>query len=300
MALNINGTTGISGVDGSASAPALQGTDSNTGINFASDTVNINTGGVSRATVDSSGRVGIGVSDVSDYWQGGDQLVVKDTGTGGCGITIHADTDDESGIFFADGTAGNAKYEGYIQYHHSDNSMRLATSAVERMRVDSAGRGFFNRTAALTSNSAMFQVKGGISIDDNSSFRNIYMSGNGHLYFYNGVNQGFLSTSGTWTDASDENLKKDITDLTYGIDSLKNLKPRKFKMKSDDKEQIGFIAQEVESVIKEVVVTGETPDGSQQKGLAYGHLTAVLTKALQEAIAKIEVLETKVAALEAG
>ena len=57
MALNINGTTGISGVDGSASAPALQGTDSNTGINFASDTVNINTGGVTRATVDSSGNV---------------------------------------------------------------------------------------------------------------------------------------------------------------------------------------------------------------------------------------------------
>ena len=71
-------------------------------------------------------------------------------------------------------------------------------------------------------------------------------------------------------------------------------------MKSDDKEQIGFIAQEVESVIPEVVDTGETPDGSQQKGLAYGHLTAVLTKALQEAVAKIEVLETKVAALEAA
>ena len=60
MALNINGTTGISGVDGSASAPALQGTDSNTGINFASDTVNINTGGSTRATFDSSGKLGIG------------------------------------------------------------------------------------------------------------------------------------------------------------------------------------------------------------------------------------------------
>ena len=49
MALNINGTTGISGVDGSASAPALTGTDSNTGINFASDTVNINTGGSDKS-----------------------------------------------------------------------------------------------------------------------------------------------------------------------------------------------------------------------------------------------------------
>ena len=40
MALNINGTTGISGVDGSVSAPALTGTDSNTGITFPSaDTI---------------------------------------------------------------------------------------------------------------------------------------------------------------------------------------------------------------------------------------------------------------------
>jgi hypothetical protein len=55
MALNINGTTGISGVDGSASAPALQGTDSNTGINFASDTVNINTGGSTRLEIKDDG-----------------------------------------------------------------------------------------------------------------------------------------------------------------------------------------------------------------------------------------------------
>tara|TARA_R100001591_G_scaffold36536_1_gene47914 strand:+ start:167 stop:682 length:516 start_codon:yes stop_codon:yes gene_type:complete len=57
MALNINGTTGISGVDGSASAPALQGSDSNTGVSFGTDTVNINTGGSTRATVDSSGNL---------------------------------------------------------------------------------------------------------------------------------------------------------------------------------------------------------------------------------------------------
>ena len=60
MALNINGTTGISGVDGSASAPVLTGTDSNTGISFGSDIVNINTGGTRRINVNSSGQVGIG------------------------------------------------------------------------------------------------------------------------------------------------------------------------------------------------------------------------------------------------
>ena len=59
MALNIDGTTGISGVDGSASAPALTGTDSNTGINFASDTVNINTGGTTKASIDSAGALDV-------------------------------------------------------------------------------------------------------------------------------------------------------------------------------------------------------------------------------------------------
>ena len=52
MALNINGTTGISGVDGSASAASIAGTDANTGLSFASDTVNINTGGITRASID--------------------------------------------------------------------------------------------------------------------------------------------------------------------------------------------------------------------------------------------------------
>ena len=59
MALNINGTTGISGVDGSASAPALQGTDSNTGVSFGSDIIDLNTGGSSRFKIGAAGQLGI-------------------------------------------------------------------------------------------------------------------------------------------------------------------------------------------------------------------------------------------------
>tara|TARA_Y100000114_G_scaffold10515_1_gene8289 strand:- start:2501 stop:3505 length:1005 start_codon:yes stop_codon:yes gene_type:complete len=59
MALAINGTTGISGVDGSASAPAVVGSDSNTGLSFASDTITLNTGGTSRVNIDSSGHLNI-------------------------------------------------------------------------------------------------------------------------------------------------------------------------------------------------------------------------------------------------
>lgn len=60
MALNINGTTGISGVDGSVSAPAVTGTDSNTGITFPSaDTIKFSTGGVERLSITNSGVSGI-------------------------------------------------------------------------------------------------------------------------------------------------------------------------------------------------------------------------------------------------
>lgn len=57
MAITINGTTGIAGIDGSVGTPAVQGTDTNTGVYFsAADTVDIATGGTQRGQFDSSGN----------------------------------------------------------------------------------------------------------------------------------------------------------------------------------------------------------------------------------------------------
>ena len=59
MPININGTTGISGVDGSAGTPGIQGSDTNTGIFFpAADTIAFTEGGIERMRLDSSGRLG--------------------------------------------------------------------------------------------------------------------------------------------------------------------------------------------------------------------------------------------------
>ena len=64
MTLNINGTTGISGVEGSVSAPVLTGTDSNCGISFpAADTIKFSTGGVERMQITNSGVSGTGISN---------------------------------------------------------------------------------------------------------------------------------------------------------------------------------------------------------------------------------------------
>ena len=57
MAVTINGTTGIAGVDGSASTPAVQGTDTNTGIYFGSDTISFTEGGTQVGEFDSSANL---------------------------------------------------------------------------------------------------------------------------------------------------------------------------------------------------------------------------------------------------
>jgi len=63
MALVLDGTNGVSGVDGTASNPSLEGTDSNTGVFFpAADTVAIGTGGTEALRVDSARNMGLGVT----------------------------------------------------------------------------------------------------------------------------------------------------------------------------------------------------------------------------------------------
>jgi len=61
VTITINGTTGLAGVDGSASTPAVQGTDTNSGVFYpAADTVAIATNGTERMRVRSDGNMGIG------------------------------------------------------------------------------------------------------------------------------------------------------------------------------------------------------------------------------------------------
>ena len=179
--------------------------------------------------------------------------------------------------------------------------LQFMTNNTERMNIDGSGTIFCG--TSLSFGGKINVHEGGIGVGESASsgyYRRIYWNAaNNEMRFWNGTNEARITDSGVFTNASDISLKKDIADIEYGIDTVKSLQPRKYKMKSDDKEQVGFIAQEMESHVPEIVSVGVTPDGDEHKGISYGQLTAVLTKALQEAIAKIETLETKVAALEA-
>ncbi len=104
---------------------------------------------------------------------------------------------------------------------------------------------------------------------------------------------------------SDYRIKTNVALQTEsGIDKIKLLKPITYEIKdygafkADGEKREGFLAHEVQ----EAIPSGATgvKDGERIQSLRVDALVSVLTKALQEAVAKIETLETKVAALEAG
>ena len=95
-----------------------------------------------------------------------------------------------------------------------------------------------------------------------------------------------LTAAGVFTDASDISLKSDIETIPYGLETVLQLRPVGYDYKKTGQADIGFIAQEVEQIIPEVVF-GE--NGS--KSMSYGHLVAVLTKALQEMHTQIQELK---------
>lgn len=92
---------------------------------------------------------------------------------------------------------------------------------------------------------------------------------------------------------SDISKKEDIVDLGYGLSSVMKLQPRMFRWKNSESRDrtIGFVAQEVESVVPELV-SGKEGD----KGI--GDMTAVLVKAIQEQQKQIESLKAEVASLQ--
>jgi hypothetical protein len=94
------------------------------------------------------------------------------------------------------------------------------------------------------------------------------------------------------TTPSDKRLKTNIEDINYGLETIMKLNPKQYDWKKDDTHDIGFIAQEVEEVIPEIVKDKKHFD-KEIKTLDYEKLTAVLIKAVQEQQQQINKLEEK-------
>lgn len=117
-----------------------------------------------------------------------------------------------------------------------------------------------------------------------------------------------LNTNNSYGSISDERAKQDIADASSSWDDIKNIKVRKYRLKSNVEEyannpnlgdapyHIGVISQEVETVspglISQDLLDDGTPDPDAMKHVKYSVLYMKAVKALQEAMDRVETLET--------
>ena len=83
--------------------------------------------------------------------------------------------------------------------------------------------------------------------------------------------------------SSDKRLKENIKPLEKGLDLVSKMNPVTFdwKNKKKNKKSLGFIAQEMNKILPEVVYEPESSDDNFLK-INYSVLTSVLVKSIQE------------------
>ena len=185
---------------------------------------------------------------------------------------------------------------GHIDLKHDGTNGSVTTSTGNFLFYNSNNSGsyIFHTTS---SNSSKFTI--------NSS---------GHL-FAPGLNSGSGQNDVQWSssngqfiyNASTRLVKTDIENCSYGLAEILKLKPRIYKRTdADNVVEIGLIADEVQSILPEIVATEKksffTKNDSDTEiipsNVDLKRLTVILTKAIQEQQEQIEILKTKVAALE--
>jgi len=243
------------------------------------------TNNTSRMTILNTGQVDIGGTESAHA--NTDDLIVGTYSSNG-GIQINAQNNANSSVFFGD---NNSTIVGQLEYVHTGDIMTFISGLSEFMRIiDGDGLVIKNTTVV---NNAFLTVQsndnGGVLVGQtgtNAYRHRTHEVSTGIHKFASSNNTATLSNAGAWTNASDISYKENIQDISYGLNTIKALQPRKYTVTCDGSTDIGFIAQEMEKIVPEVVIGKEG-----EKGITYGNLTAVLVKGIQELEARVTTLE---------
>ena len=245
---------------------------------------------VVRATLDNSGNLLIGGTSTAQL-------------DGAFGIVVGGSSKSSGGVVVESSTSAWMTYtdsgQAYMFYDSRQN--------LERMRLDSSGNLLVGTTA--NAYAARLNVK---SNSDNvaAEFYRQGTTSGAAIVTFNSDSGGAETlksyidvASGSLTVISDERLKENIVSINYGLQQIKSLRPVSFELKQGDrKTNLGFIAQEVETILPEAVITldesmSKTVDN--QKMLNKDFIVPVLVKAIQEQQAMIQSLTDRIAQLEA-
>ena len=205
---------------------------------------------------------------------------------------------------YVDGTPGSNDMPGRIRFLTTPDGSAAPT---ERMRITNEGIVYHISTnhgyhlgVTAAAGTSKFLFRG-----HRSATAGTYNSGTNVFNVWS--NGNVQNTNNSYGSLSDAKLKENIVDASSQWDDIKDIRIRNYNfIEGETHTQIGVVAQEVESVSPGLVY--ESPDqdeegndlGTVTKSVNYSVLYMKAVKALQETMDRIETLEAKVAALEAG
>jgi hypothetical protein len=110
--------------------------------------------------------------------------------------------------------------------------------------------------------------------------------GNLEVFFAAGTSVGQITTNGTSTTygtTSDERLKENIRPTAKGLNEVMKIQVRDYNFKSEPGgNETGFIAQELYTVLPDVVTRGGEDPAKEPWTVDYGRVTPLLTRAIQD------------------
>ena len=186
------------------------------------------------------------------------------------------------------------------------DTVGFTTGGSERMRIDSSGNLLYDCTNVsqqtddgikFVSNGRIFTVSGyDSSAQENFS---MYSTGASAFRFYVDWGGTIHATSTSISAISDQRLKENIVNLETGLTEVMALKPRRFDWKNGDKINVaGFIAQEVETVLPDLIDGFKNDTIEDAKGVRMGDMIPTLVKAIQEQQTIIDDLKARITTLE--
>ena len=188
----------------------------------------------------------------------------------------------------------------------STNSFSTGTSqAITITTTSNASVRIVNSdTGVVFGNSNQLSVSSGSS----HSFLGFFSSSGNQAYINNTANSGFNS-SGTYNNTSDARIKENVVPVTNALAKVLQLNGIYFNYIENPTlgRQIGFIAQDVEPILPEIVtrqklvsVVDGRPVQSEDDYLyvAYGPVVALLVNALKEMDTTLKSLDARLTALE--
>ena len=167
-------------------------------------------------------------------------------------------------------------------FSHSDTSTQASVNNSGRTYIQDITLDGFGHVTGIAS--ATETVVNTDTIITYSAGNGLSLSGT--TFSMSGAFTGNFSATGNITAYSDSRLKKDVKTIEGALAKTKSLRGVEFTRISDDTKSIGVIAQELEAVLPELVLT----DDEGMKSVNYAQITGLLIEAVKELSAKVDEL----------